>query len=164
MKKVLIPVCTGYEETELITTINSFKRNDISYFLWSIEDLEEVKSSHEAFVYTNTSFPTNQEFDAIFFPGGEAVNALLDYDEIIHLTKKFYEDKKIIGAICSAPKILKKAGILENKKYTCFEGECLSSTKTDKDVEVDGLIITGKNYKSTLLFAETFIELLKNQK
>lgn len=154
MKKVLIPVHTGYEETELITTINNLKRENIEYFLWSIEGLDIVQSSNEALVATDPTFPATQEFDAVFFPGGPAVKDLADYDEIIHIAKTYFEEGKFVAAICAAPEILLKAGILEGKKYTAFPGHAESATKVEDNVVVDGKIITGKNFKVTQEFAE----------
>lgn len=161
MKKVLIPVQTGFQETELITTLDVFGRNGIDYLLWSVEGLDLVKSSHEGMVMTELIFPVDEEFDALFIPGGPSVKDLLDYDEILHIVKKFNEENKLIGAICSAPEVLLKTGVLEGKKYTSYEGCAESGNKIDNSVVVDGNIVTGKNYKSTIEFAETFVKELK---
>lgn len=158
MKKLLIPVHTGFEETELITTLNVLKRNKVEYILWSIEGLTQVKSSHEAIVKTHPEFPANQKFNGVFFHGG--TKEIVDYDEVIHIAKTFYEEDKFVAAICAAPLILAKAGILEGKIFTAHESTRLEKN-THKEVEIDGKLITGKDYRATLIFAETFVSELK---
>ena len=161
MKKVLIPVHSGFEETELITTINVLNREGIEYLLWSIEGIDMVHSQHEALVMTSPIFPTNEEFDAIFFHGGKAVEDMVDYDEVIHLAKTFNDQGKIVSAICAAPEILLKAGILEGIKYTAFPGSAESPTKISDEVVVDGLVITGRDYSVTQKFAERLAKEIK---
>ena len=161
MKRILVPVHTGFEETELITTLNILNRNKIEYFLWSIEGLETVNSSHEAIIETSSVFPTNKEFDGIFFHGGPAVNDMVNYDEIIHLAKTYFENGKIVSAICAAPLILNKAGILENKRYTAHHSTGIKNN-TCNEIEVHENIITGRDYSITQLFAETLVMKIKN--
>lgn len=162
MKKIIIPVQTKYEDTELITTLNVLDRNEIKFYLWSPEGEVQVKGNRVAIVDTHEELPHDMEtFDGIFFPGGPAVNDLVNYDEILHMAKKFNDDKKIVAAICAGPEVLEKAGILENVKYTAYPGHCEGSNKTNDSVTVDGNIITGRDYESTIEFANKLVELIK---
>ncbi|NQZ65963.1 MAG: DJ-1/PfpI family protein [Mycoplasmatales bacterium] len=162
MKNILVPVQTGYEETELITTLNILFRNKINYTLWSVEGLDTVKSSHEAFVKTKQFFPAEKHFDAIFIPGGPAVKDLLEYDEIIHLVKKFNEENKIIASICAGPEVLLKAGVLEGKKYTAHPEFANGENKLEKTVVANKNIVSGKDYEATVEFANKLVQELNN--
>lgn len=163
MKRILIPVHTGFEETELVTTINVLKRNGIKYFLWSVEGLDMVQSSNEALVMTSSIFPTNEEFDGVFFHGGKSTEHMVDYDEVLHIAKTFNEEDKYVAAICAAPEILLKAKVLVGKKFTAFPGQAeVEGKQKNEEVVVDGKLITGRDYSVTQKFAETFVkELLK---
>ncbi len=161
MKKILIPVHTGYEETELIATLDVLSRNKVDYILWSVEGLDTVKSSHEALVKTKILFPAEVKFDAIFIPGGST--DLLDYDEILHLVQKFDEEEKVVAAICAGPAVLEKAGVLEGKTYTAHPGYVEGPNKLNKDIVVDGNIITARDFEATINFAKTLIEELNRK-
>ena len=54
---------------------------------------------------------TNQ-FNAFVFIGGPGTMDHLDNQESYDLINKVVEEKKLLGAICIAPRILAKAGIL----------------------------------------------------
>lgn len=159
MKKVLVTVQTGFEDTEMITTLNVLSRNEIEFYLWSLEGKEEVTGKIGTYVSTHMMLPnTLDDFDALFIPGGPAVEDLINYDEVLHMVNTFNEEDKVIGAICAAPAILVKAGIMEDTKFTAHpkveEHQNLQTT----DVFVDKKIVTGKNFRSTLEFADKFAE------
>ena len=69
---------------------------------------------------------------------------------------------KKAGAICAAPTILGHLGLLNGKKYTCFNSmnEDFSGTFIDKYYVVDGNLITGKGPMATIDFALGFVQLL----
>ena len=115
------------------------------------------------------------EFDAIIFAGGSGAVELLDNEMTYLAIRKAMIMKKIIAAICIAPTILAKAGILAGKKATVW------STDMDKSairiiqlndgiyerasIVVDENIITGENAEYAQEFAETIVnELTKGQK
>ena len=70
-------------------------------------------------------------------------------------------------AICAAPTILGKAGVLKNKKYTCYDGfneeiddaEFIQGSPSIRDKN----IITGRSAGHTTEFALTIIEYLKGK-
>jgi protease I len=115
------------------------------------------------------------EFDAIIFAGGSGAIELLDNEMTYLAIRKAMIMKKIIAAICIAPTILAKAGILAGKKATVW------STDMDKSairiiqlndgiyerasIVVDENIITGENAEYAQEFGETIAsELTKGQK
>ena len=109
------------------------------------------------------------DYDAIVFVGGMGVTQYWD-NEIIHrVIKKFYKHKKVIGAICLAPGILAKAGILKNKKATVFPAEVALSifkqNKVDyvnKEVVVTGRVVTANGPAAAKKFGNAIVKLLKS--
>ncbi len=88
-------------------------------------------------------------------------------NESLHkIIKKFFDAKKVIAAICSSPIILAKAGILQNKKATCFSEDKMELINAgidyqDRNIVVDGNVVTADNVHSALQFAEAVLHLTK---
>jgi len=88
-----------------------------------------------------------KDFDAILFVGGPGSHALFDNKQCHQLAKEFYKVGKLTTAICAAPVILGRAGLLKGKKVTCWPAQKDDIQKTDAlytsvSIEKDGLIIT----------------------
>lgn len=106
-----------------------------------------------------------KDFDVILFVGGPGSHAYFD-DPVCHrLAREFYEAGKLTTAICAAPVILGRAGLLKGKKATCWPGQTLALKScgvecTGNPVERDGLIITGDGPKSAYEFGKRIAEVL----
>ena len=93
----------------------------------------------------------------------------LDNQESYNLIHKVTEEKKLLGALCIAPRILAKAGVLENKRATGWNGDNELGTifkehnvhYKNEDVVVDGTIITAVGPNAAREFAEQLISLLE---
>lgn len=99
-----------------------------------------------------------ESFSAIVLIGGQGMADLIDDQEVQQLAIRFNEAGKIVSAICIAPAILAKAGLLANRQATVWSGarEVFINNKvfyTGKDVEVDGNFITADGPESAEKFA-----------
>lgn len=116
------------------------------------------------------------EFDAIVFIGGPGVPAVRSDERFVKLAKEFYEKGKIVCAICWAPTILAKAGVLEGKKATVWMGfdpeygkgtngvlESFGAKFENKAVVRDGKIITGNGPMAASAFGKEIAKALKNK-
>lgn len=111
------------------------------------------------------------DFDALIFVGGPGTVEYFENKDAHRLAKEAVEKDKILGAICLAPVILAKAGILSGKKATVWsslfdrspieELEKNGAIYLDQDVIVDGKIITANGPSAAKKFTETIVELLK---
>lgn len=107
-----------------------------------------------------------QDFDAVIFVGGSGSVQYID-DPFAHkLARDAFEAKKIVGAICLAPMILAKAGILKYKRATVYpsEAENLKACVVDytgKPVEIYGNIVTADGPGSAGEFGTALLSLLK---
>lgn len=107
------------------------------------------------------------DYDAIVFVGGSGTPVYFNNPQVLSLAIEAAKHDKTIGAICIAPVILTKAGILQGKKATVWGGEKSSLTKggaiyTGKDVEVDDKIITANGPSAAEKFAQKIIEQLES--
>jgi len=105
-------------------------------------------------------------FNAFILIGGTGSKAYWENEAIHKIIKKFFDSKKVIAAICSSPITLVKAGILQNKKATCYSEDKMELINAgidyqDKNVVVDGNVVTANDARSALQFAEAVLHLTK---
>ncbi len=110
-----------------------------------------------------------KDYDAIVIVGGTGViGSLWDDKDLRNLLKDADKEKKMIAAICAAPPILARAGLLKNKKATMFpwsdgikELTKNGAKHVDKEVVVSGNIVTGRNPDASVAFGLKLCEELK---
>ena len=67
-----------------------------------------------------------------------------------------------LAAICAAPSIFGKHGMLTNIKATCFpgfEGELLNAIVTDANVVTDGVFTTARDFETAGEFAKELVKI-----
>lgn len=104
-------------------------------------------------------------FHAIIYIGGSGCRKLWNDPDAHRLAINTLANNKVVAAICSAPVILARAGILKNVKATCFpdDKEHLKQEKAiyaGNIMEHDGLIITANGPDAAIVFAKEIIETL----
>ncbi len=107
-----------------------------------------------------------EDYDAVAFIGGPGMVEIISDDSLQVLAKKFYDAGKLTAAICVAPAILAKQGILSGKKATAWSGargdlEAGGANYTGDTVTVDGNIITADGPSSAKEFGEKIVEALE---
>lgn len=115
------------------------------------------------------------DYDAIVFIGGPGTPVLRKSPHAIRIAKEAFEEKKIVAAICWAPTILAKAGILKNRRATVWQGndsefgmmtseylEQQGAYYTGDSATKDERIITADGPKSAGEFAELIIKTLND--
>jgi protease I len=107
------------------------------------------------------------DFDAVLFVGGPGSHAHFDDEDFHAVARAFYESGKLTTAICAAPVILGRAGLLKGKRATCWSDQTQDLQKTKADytgvhVEKDGLIITADGPNSAYAFGMAIAEALQN--
>lgn len=105
------------------------------------------------------------KYKAVVFVGGVGAQDYFSDPQALGLAREAYRQGKVLGAICLAPVILARAGVLEGKRATVWpsEAEALRKAKalhTGRDVEVDGRVVTAKGPHAARAFAEKILELL----
>jgi len=106
------------------------------------------------------------DFDAIIIPGGFAPDILRRYQQVNDLIRGMYDQGKVVAAICHGGWNLISAGILKGKKATAFSAikdDLINagSEFIDKEVVVDGNLITSRNPYDLPFFCKEIIKQLK---
>lgn len=170
MSKVLVPLAQGCEELEAITIVDLLRRAGIQVITVGLDDQVVTASRGTRLLPDKTIEDVlYDDFDLIVMPGGLPGADNLNENEHLHdLLKRHNLNKKYIGAICAAPKVLATAGILDNKSATAFPGvlEKINHqhiTITGAAVELDGNVITSRGPGTAMDFALKLIELLEGK-
>ena len=163
MKKGLMLLGNGFEETEAISTHDILSRtHEIECVLASISSSKEVATSMGLVVKANCLLSEIKEddYDFLILPGGKVgVDNLKACPRVKELVLSFYKKGKGVYAICAAPSILGELGLLDDKSYTCFPGFETGKGRYLKEEGAvrDGSIITGHSMAFTIPFAEEIV-------
>ena len=124
----------------------------------------------EAEVVLSLSEVKAGDFDGAVFIGGPGAAVLIDNTECHRIAQEAVAAGKILGAICIAPAILAKAGVLQGKQATVWSSaldksavEILRNNGAiyqDEKVVVDGKIITANGPAAAHEFGKTLVGLL----
>ena len=81
--------------------------------------------------------------------------------ELMKRVEEMNKAGKVVSAICAAPIVLAKAGLLEKRRFTMYPGfdAYLNGVQyTDRPAELDGNIVTGKGPGAVYAFAGCLAE------
>ena len=163
---VAIILADGFEEIEAITCVDVLRRAGVQTKTLALKDTR-VKGANGVIVEADTLLSDEQGtlFDMLVLPGGlPGAEHLRDDDRVIDMLLRHQEAGKYTSAICAAPIALAKAGILKNKKATCypgFEKDLSDAQHVDSRVVVDGKVVTSKGPGTSLEFALALVNELK---
>ncbi len=167
MANVLIPLAQGCEELEAVTIIDLLRRAEINVVTAGLDD-QLITASRGTKIIADTTLDEvkNQDFDMVVLPGGLPGADNLNADERIHvILKHAVDNKKYVGAICAAPKVLASANLLDNKKATAYPGvleelNLKAIEITGSAVQQDGKVITSRGPGTAMDFALDIITCL----
>ncbi len=164
--KVALLLATGFEEIECITIWDILRRAEIEVDGISVEDKELVEGGHGIFVKSDKKISeiNPEDYDMVVLPGGAVgTENLKKNDKVIELLKYFEQKKKPIGAICAAPTVLAKAGVVKNKVVTAYPGfeEVFKDSVYVKDIVAESEnILTSRGPATAMEFALKIVEKL----
>jgi protease I len=113
------------------------------------------------------------DYEAIIFVGGSGASRNIENQRFHHLAREAMAKNKILGAICIAPLILARAGVLENRKATVWASALDrrpiqqlkdgGATYENKPVVIDGNIVTANGPQSAKEFGKILAKELKKR-
>ena len=166
MSKILIIAAPGFEETETVVPCDIWRRLKFEVTLAGLDDMQII-GAHGIVIESDALLDEVKEleYDALFLPGGMpgSVN-LRDDERVCTLVKKMAQQGKVVSAVCAAPMVLSKCGILNGKRFTMYPGmnTFLSGSDVPQTdlVAVDGNIVTGKGPGAVFEFAAAVASVL----
>lgn len=170
MARVLVSLAEGSEELEAVTIIDLLRRAGIEVVSAGLE-AGPVTASRGVVLVPDATLDEvlDHSFDMIVLPGGGPGAERMAADErLIALVKSMAASGKFTAAICAAPKVLARAGILEGKQATSYPGVLEAAgagvgTMREAPVVTDGAVITSRGPGTAMDFALQLIETLAGE-
>ena len=165
---IAILLADGFEEIEALTPLDILRRAGLDAKTVGVTSKIAVGSHGIPVVCDLIADEVNtDEVSAVIFPGGMPGSLNLDAspfsDKIIEAVNK---KGGIIAAICAAPLVLGRRGLLTGKKATCypgFENELKGATVKQANVVTDGNITTANGMEAALPFAQELVRVILNK-
>ncbi len=165
----------GFEEIEALSPVDVLRRAGLEVSCVKIGDTNSkiVIGAHgisvcaEMFEKEALELSQKKKIDMIIFPGGMPGARNLDESPATDVfIRKAMSDGAYIAAICAAPMILGKRGLLAGKRATCYPGfeEYLTGAViTGEKVTVSEKIITACGPGAAFEFAFMLTALMKGE-
>lgn len=169
MKRAVMLFAEGFETVEALMVVDLLRRGGVEVTMTSINEEDMVRSAHGIGVEMDATMDEINvlDYDAIILPGGMPGTLHLGESEAVKKALLLMnESGKIVSAICAAPGVLGKHGLLEGKNacsYPDHEVNLLGATVSREPVVVDGNIVTSRALGTAMEFGFKLLELLVNK-
>ena len=164
MGTIYVFLAEGFEEMEALTVVDVLRRAELHVKTVSLNPREQVTGSHHVTVKADELFVGQSFADAEMFvlPGGMpgSVN-LAGHEGLRSAIQRMADAGKPLAAICAAPMVYGRMGLLKGLKATCypgFETNLEGAEYTAAPVEIDANFITGKGPAYAMPFAFAIVE------
>ena len=166
---IIVVLAEGFEEIEALTPVDMLRRAELEVKTVSIAE-KAVRGAHGIEVVADM---TKNELDLssvdfAIFPGGMPGSLNLDAspftDDVI---KAVLDNCGHLAAICAAPLVFGRRGLLSGRRATCFPGfeeELRGATVTGEDFVTDKNITTGRGMEYSLSFAKELVRVANERK
>lgn len=170
--KVVVPLAEGFEEIEFVTIVDILRRAEVEVVAASLGErkgdgeekeremeMETVEGSHGIGVVPDAAIDEidPDQFDAVVLPGGFPGFVHLGEDErVLDLVRRMNGAGKFVAAICGAPSVLIRAGVVEGRHATVHpagRGDLTDDQYVDDRVVVSGKLVTSKAAGTAMEFA-----------
>lgn len=163
---VYIFLAEGFEAIETITPLDMLIRAGVEVNTISLTDDFLVKSSQGIPVQADDLFENTDFSDAemLILPGGQpGATNLGKHKGLEALLREAFAKNLPVAAICAAPTVLGKHGLLQGRRATCYpgcEGLLKGAECTESFVEKDENLITACGPAAAVEFAKAIISQL----
>lgn len=106
-----------------------------------------------------------RQYAALFLSGGRAPEYLRDDEDLLRLTRHFFEAGKPVASVCHGVEILTAADVIRGRTVTtvakCARDAAQGGARyVDRPVVVDGNLVTARTWHDNAPFLRAFMKLL----
>lgn len=165
-KNVCVFLADGFEEIEGLTVVDLLRRAEVNVTTVSVTGDLMIHGAHKIDVQADKLFNeiNYDEQDMVVLPGGMPGTLQLgEHEGVKQVLEQFYQAKKYVSAICAAPSVLGKYGMLQGRKatsYPGFEEALVGAEYVYDEVAVDDFVITSRGMGTAIAFSLVLIEKL----
>ena len=170
MKKIAILVEDHYQVLEVWYPYLRFKEDGIkSLFVGTGKGEYKSKEGYPLEADLNIKQAKPKDFSGVVIPGGWAPDMLRRFKPINKFVSDMFKQGKLIASICHGGWVLVSADILRGKKATSFfaiKDDLINAGAKfiDKEVVVDGNLVTSRNPYDLASFCKESIKFLKGKR
>ncbi|TGA97628.1 thiamine biosynthesis protein ThiJ [Sporolactobacillus shoreae] len=166
MKKILFFVYPHFADFEIAHTLFLLRKLGNSEIVTVSIDGKAVESLGGLFVQAKYALNEIEvdAFDLVLVSGGDGVDQLIDNSAVVKMFTSAHQYHIPIAAMCASALLMAKAGVLDDKKFTCLphtyrnhKSLFKNSIYTGNDVAISESIITAKG----TAFAEFAVSVCK---
>ena len=108
-----------------------------------------------------------EEYAGLFVSGGRAPEYLRYDEDLLRLTRHFFEAGKPVAALCHGVEILTAAGCISGRTLTtvakcALDVEQGGATYVDEPTVIDGNLVTARTWHDNTPLLKAFVEMLKS--
>jgi 4-methyl-5(b-hydroxyethyl)-thiazole monophosphate biosynthesis len=158
-QRVLVLLAEGFEEIEAVTIVDVLRRAGLDVTTAGLAP-GLVRGSHGIAIEADTELARvdGPSFDVLVLPGGQPGSQNLAADpRVSELIRALHGKNRTLAAICAAPSVLARAGVLEGVTVTSHPSvrEELGPAKIDSEHAVvrSGNVVTSQGAGTALEFA-----------
>lgn len=145
-KKVALFLAPGYEEVEAITPADILTRAGIEVHLVAVSDQKLVRSANGFEI--NCHYLLDQvelaDYQMLILPGGlPGTDNLAASDKLTAGIKAFAQADKPLAAICAAPSVYARLGLLNGRKATSYPGFDQVMKENGVEYQLDRVVCDG---------------------
>lgn len=164
MDKVYVFLADGFETVEALAPVDVMRRAGLQVTTVSIMGRSNVVSAQNVTVVADLLFEdvVFDDASALVLPGGGVgTDNLSAHEPLRALLVDACSRGMLVAAICAAPMVFGRIGILKGKKATCYPGcesDLFDAEYTAAAVELDGNIITACGPGASFDFGFAIVE------
>lgn len=164
--RALIIIADLFEDSELKIPYQSLRELGIHVDIASLTK-GTIISKHGFNVYATLTLNEvdPKQYDILILPGGKGPSILRKDIKVLEISRYFFDQNKLVAAICHGPQILISAGLLKGRVvtgYKSIEQELIDAGAVYKDTEVvvDKNLITSRQPSDLNAFMKAIKESL----
>lgn len=160
-------LASGFEETEAVATVDAVRRGELEVTTVGVGSKVITGSRGIPVVadIADSDLHDISDLTGVILPGGMPGTLNLEKSEIVkHCLKYAMDNGKLVAAICAAPSILGKLGMLEGRTAVCYDGfeELLFGAKIGEGRTcTDGNLITARGAGVAIEFGMEIVRYFK---
>jgi protease I len=165
--KTLILSADDFEDSELLVPMYRLEEAGHRVDVASVQ-AGVIRGMHGYEVRVDKSFEEidPSEYGVLILPGGKAPAAIRKNPTVISIVHHFFASKKPVGAICHGPQTLITAGLMRNRRATCYrsvadELQNAGALYEDSEVVVDGSLVTSRQPEDLPAFLRELMKLVQ---
>ncbi len=169
MNNCYVFFANGFEEIEGLTVVDLLRRAQIPVQMVSISGEKTVTGSHGIQIAADCGLDevNVDTAEMLILPGGQpGTENLYHCEELQALITKFNNENRPLAAICAAPTVFGRMGLLKDRKATCYpscEENLHAATYLLDSVVTDGNITTSRGMGTAIPFGLRLVSLLLSE-